>query len=65
MTFNQLLTALRQKNRAEIRELAERAGMSEHSVVKIWNGATKNPGILACERLMPYLASARGARKPR
>jgi DNA-binding XRE family transcriptional regulator len=45
-------------SRAEVVDLARAAGVSEHTLIKVWNLDTTNPGVLLVEKLSDHFEKA-------
>lgn len=55
-TFNEVIKTLKEKSRAELQEVADDAGLSFHTLIKLVNGQTPNPRIRTVEPLIKWYA---------
>jgi DNA-binding XRE family transcriptional regulator len=58
LTYVQLMKRLKGMSRAEVVDLARAAGVSEHTLIKVWNLDTTNPGVLLVEKLSDHFEKA-------
>ena len=54
ITFDQIKHRLSMLKRAELTLVASGSGVPVDTLIKIWNGQTKNPGISTVEKLIYY-----------
>jgi hypothetical protein len=55
MKFSEFLKRLQRLDRQQVIAVAQRAEVSEHTLIKVWRGDTENPGVLLVEQVAPYL----------
>ena len=55
MTFHRFMQRMAKLDRQGVIALAHRAGISEHTLIKVWRGDTASPGILLVELVWRHM----------
>lgn len=55
LTYSEFMKRLAPMQRADVIALAQRAGVSPHTLIKVWTRDTGNPGVLLVEKVSRHL----------